>query len=69
MSFDVESYADGTAMLLCTGCGNRVTIVVTIVDRRGGASLCESCVARAWEALEAHQGNEGPEGGGLTETC
>ncbi len=67
MPFDVETFADGTPMLLCTGCGKLVVVVVTISDRRGGASLCESCVAKAWEALEAHNGTDGPVGGGLTE--
>lgn len=67
MAFNVESYADGTPMLLCTGCRKLVTLVVTVEDQRGGASLCEGCVAKAWEALEAHRGTEGPGGGGLTE--
>ncbi len=67
MPINVESYADGTAMLLCTGCRNPVTLVVTFEDRRGGASVCEDCIAKAWEALEAHRGGEGPGGGGLTE--
>lgn len=64
----VETCADG--MLLCTGCGVLKCLVVTVEDRRGGASLCESCVAKAWEALEAHSdGADGDEGqlGALTE--
>ncbi len=67
MAFNVESYADETPMLLCTSCGGLVTLVVTVEDRRGGASLCEDCVAKAWEAIETYRGTDGPGGGGLTE--
>lgn len=66
MPFNVESYADETPMLLCTGCGSLVTLVVTVEDRRGGASLCEDCLAKAWNAIEDHLGTN-PSGGGLTE--
>lgn len=57
-------------MLLCTSCGELVRLVVTVEDRRGGASLCEECLAKAWEALEAHSGNSEPDGGpGVVEHC
>jgi hypothetical protein len=69
MPFEVEAYADETAMLLCTGCAELVALVVTFEDRRGGASLCEGCIAKAWEAMEAHRGPDGPGGGALTEVC
>lgn len=66
MAINVESYADETPMLLCTGCGKLVTLVVTAEDRRGGASLCEDCIAKAWDAIEDHVAKF-PSGGGLTE--
>lgn len=69
MSLDVEFFPDGTPVLLCTGCALMVALVVTFQDRRGGASLCESCVAKAWEALEAHQQPDDFTGGEITEMC
>lgn len=63
-----ESYADGTAMLMCSACEELVVAVVTIQDRRGGASLCVDCLAVAWDALEAHTGTgDDSGGGGVTE--
>ena len=62
-----ESYPDGTAMLMCTGCETLVVAVVTVQDRRGGASLCVDCLAVAWDALEAHTGTGDSGGGGVTE--
>jgi len=57
-------------MLLCTGCGKFVCVVVTVEDRRGGASLCEGCLALAWDAIEAHRGDSEPNGGpGVLENC
>jgi hypothetical protein len=53
-------------MLLCTGCAKLVVVAVTFQDRRGGASVCEDCFARAWELIEGHTGVE-EDGGGLTE--
>ncbi len=68
MTIKVESFADGTAMLLCTGCGKLVELVVTAEDQRGGASICEDCIAKAWDAIDDHVGTY-PSGGGLTEVC
>lgn len=61
----VEAYADKTPMLLCTACAKLVSVVVTVEDRRGGASLCEECLAEAWDAIQAHLGTEAgaPESG------
>ena len=55
-------------MLLCTCCGELVVAVVTMQDRRGGASVCIDCLAVAWDALEAHTGmDDDSVGGGVTE--
>jgi len=69
MPFRVEAYPDETPMLLCTGCAELVRLVVTVHDRRGGASLCEDCIAKAWEAIEAHDAADVPGNDELTEMC
>jgi len=55
-------------MLLCSGCGQLVCVVVTIEDRRGGVSVCEGCLAKAWEELEGHTGcADADDGAGVDE--
>lgn len=57
-----ESYPDLSPLLLCTGCGKLVAVVVTIEDRRGGASICEQCLAQANDVLATFL-DEGADGG------